>query len=120
MTLTECYKKIDANYDEVIERLLTEDRVQKYTLRFLTIPDFENLKQAHGAGDFELMQRHSHTLKGIALNLSFKNLAEKSAKMKDVIAAGSRDKAETDLLYSEIETEYNKVISIIQEYKDSL
>ena len=35
MTVKECYEAIDGNYEEVISRLRSDDRVKKFVLKFI-------------------------------------------------------------------------------------
>ena len=56
--------------------------------------------------------RTTHTMKGIASNLEFTHLQQKSAKAVDMIRAGQRE--EVLPVIGEIEKEYQKVIEQIQ------
>mgnify|MGYP000028184157 CR=1 FL=1 len=62
--------------------------------------------------DYDEILRATHTMKGIASNLEFTQLQQKSAKAVDMIRAGEK---ETVLpVIDEIEKEYQKVIEQIQ------
>lgn len=62
--------------------------------------------------DYDEILRATHTMKGIASNLEFTQLQQKSAKAVDMIRAGEK---ETVLpVIDEIEKEYQKVVDAIQ------
>ena len=62
--------------------------------------------------DYDEILRTTHTMKGIASNLEFTHLQQKSAKAVDMIRAGQRE--EVLPVIGEIEKEYQKVIEQIQ------
>ena len=72
----------------------------------------KGIKEAVDKMDYDEILRTTHTMKGIASNLEFTHLQQKSAKAVDMIRAGEK---ETVLpVIDEIEKEYQKVIEQIQ------
>ena len=57
--------------------------------------------------DYDEILRTTHTMKGIASNLEFTHLQQKSAKAVDMIRAGQRE--EVLPVIGEIEKEYQKL-----------
>lgn len=87
MNIQEFYDSIDENYENVSSRMMGNQKL------------VEKL-------------RATHTMKGIASNLEFTQLQQKSAKAVDMIRAGEK---ETVLpVIDEIEKEYQKVVDAIQ------
>lgn len=71
MNLKDYYDKIGGDYDGVVSRLLSDERVKKYVIRFPEDKTFELLGASLGARDYAEAFRAAHTLKGLSLNLGF-------------------------------------------------
>ena len=117
MTIRECYEKMGANYDEAASHLPSEKLIVKYVNKFLGDKSFEELTVAVKAKDWEMAERSSHTLKGISQNLSFNNLQKSSADLNDALKSRNTENAEE--LYSQIEADYNRIVSAINEFNES-
>ena len=73
---------------------------------------YTQIKESVEKMDYDEILRATHTMKGIASNLEFTQLQQKSAKAVDMIRAGEK---ETVLpVIDEIEKEYQKVVDAIQ------
>ena len=75
MTVKECYEVMKGDYDDVISRLRTDDRVKKFLLKVLDDTSFSTLCKALEEKNIEEAFRAAHTLKGVCKNLSIDNLA---------------------------------------------
>ena len=53
MTIRECYGELGLDFDAVLSRLVNEKLVQKFALKFLDDPSFQNLKDALDSKDVE-------------------------------------------------------------------
>ena len=96
MNIQEFYDSIDESYENVSSRMMGNQKlVEKFVRKFL-----------------DEILRTTHTMKGIASNLEFTHLQQKSAKAVDMIRAGQRE--EVLPVIGEIEKEYQKVIEQIQ------
>ena len=49
MTVQEFYETTNGDYSEIISRLITEDRIKRFLLKFLNTEDFNELKKAWDA-----------------------------------------------------------------------
>lgn len=111
MTVRECYEKMGADYEGVLQRLMNEAFVKKFAVKFLSDTSFSDLKQALEEGNAENAFRAAHTLKGICLNLGFDGLYKASyeltEKLRGRVIEGS------DELFSEVEKQYNKTIDAL-------
>ena len=85
---------------------------QEQSPKTATYPTYEQIKEAVDKMDYDEILRSTHTMKGIASNLEFTHLQQKSAKAVDMIRAGQRE--EVLPVIGEIEKEYQKVIEQIQ------
>ena len=113
MDIQEFYDSIDDNYENVSSRLMGNQKlVEKFVRKFLEDPTYKQIKESVEKMDYDEILRATHTMKGIASNLEFSQLLQKSAKAEDMIRAGEK---ETVLpVIDEIEKEYQKVVDAIQ------
>ena len=107
MTIRECYGELGLDFDAVLSRLVNEKLVQKFALKFLDDPSFQNLKDALDSKDVETAFRAAHTL-----NLGFDNLYPSSKDLTELLRAGSMDGYED--LFAEVEKEYNRTCEALR------
>ena len=119
MTIRECYDIIGADFDGVKGRLLSEERVQKFTLRFLDDDTFATLEKAYAAQDWQTAFRAAHTLKGASANLGFTALSVSSSALTETLRSGSPT-AETPALYEKTTADYKALVAGIESFKASL
>ena len=65
---------MQGDLNDVLSRLMTEQRVAKFMLRFPADPSYEGLIAAIDSKQFEDAFRFAHTIKGVAQNLGFHKL----------------------------------------------
>lgn len=53
MTIRECYGELGLDFDAVLSRLVNEKLVQKFALKFLDDPSFQNLTELLRAGSMD-------------------------------------------------------------------
>lgn len=85
MNIRECYEKMGANFDEVLQRLGSESFIQRFAVRFLDDTSFQMIKDGIAANDAELAFRGAHTLKGVCSNLGFTKLYEESSRLTEIL-----------------------------------
>lgn len=113
MTLKEFYDTIGGDYNEAMGRLMKEERILKYVLRFVDAPDYNNMIDAISQGDVETAFRTSHTLKGVCLNLAFGRLAKSSSELCEMYRNGPPTEDITPKL-EEVKNDYAEVIEAIK------
>lgn len=74
ISMREAYEKIGANYDDACARLMGEEMLARFALKFLDDESMDKLEAAMAAGDAEGAFMAAHTLKGVSQNLGFDNL----------------------------------------------
>ena len=74
MTVQECYEAIGGDYNDIMSRLKTEERVKKFAGMFLKEKCYQTLVQTIEEGNQEEAFRAAHTLKGVCQNMSFTTL----------------------------------------------
>jgi HPt (histidine-containing phosphotransfer) domain-containing protein len=75
MTIQECYQAMGADYEDVINRLRSTERVERFARKVLTDPSYGQLCAALEQGNAAEAFRAAHTMKGISQNLSLTKLA---------------------------------------------
>ena len=112
MTIRECYEELGLDFNAVLSRLVNEKLVQKFALKFLDDPSFQNLKEALDAKDVETAFRAAHTLKGVCLNLGFDNLFTVSSELTEKLRAGELDG--TDEMFQKVKEQYEITVAAIR------
>ncbi len=66
ISMREAYEKIGANYDDACARLMGEEMLSGFALKFLDDESMDKLEAAHGGGRRRRCVYAAHTLKGVA------------------------------------------------------
>lgn len=117
MNIKECYDAAGGNYDEVIRRFFKEELLTKFALKFLDDKTYDTLIADLEKGDIEASFRGAHTLKGVAMNLSFTELYIVSDELTEMLRP-LRPVDTTDIV-AKLTAAYNKVVGAIKEFKKS-
>lgn len=112
MTIKECYDSFGGNYNDVILRLRTEERIEKYITKFLNDQSFANLQNALEQHNTEEAFRAAHTLKGVAQNMGFDRLASSAQLITEKLREG--DMIQANQLFFQVNDDYNLTISSIR------
>jgi hypothetical protein len=112
MTVKECYEAIGGDYEGVMQRLREENRVARFAGRFLTDPNFAQLKEGLEAGDVQAAFRAAHTLKGVCQNLGFTGLYRLASEVTECLR--SEDLAGGAALWPRLQEEYERTVEMIE------
>ena len=112
MTIREFYEQTAGDYEGVMGRLMTEQRVQKYVLKFPNGTDFADLTAALEAGQWDLAFRAVHNLKGMSLNLGFAPMAAVSSDLCELLRDG-QPKEDPAPYYEKVRTAYEGLTAAI-------
>lgn len=118
MTLKECYEVMGADYNEVISRLRSERMVQKFCLKFLDDPSYGLLTDSMESGNYEEAFRAAHTIKGVCQNLAFTSLSKSSSALTEALRSGPTPEAPG--LLEQVKQDYQRTVTAIREFRDSL
>ena len=110
MTVKECYEVMKGDYDDVLSRLRTDERIKKFLLKVLSDTSFATLCNAIEAKDAEEAFRAAHTLKGVCKNMSITGLV--FALYKDAIFSAFGD--DVDALFKKVKKDYALTMACIQ------
>lgn len=112
MKLKECYESIGANYEEVVSRLMSDDRVKKYLERFADSNDLDKIVRCVEAKNFEDGYRNAHTLKGLCLNLGITRLQAVCEVLCEAIKDGNPT-VDLDPILQNLKDEYKLTMDAI-------
>lgn len=112
MNLREIYNMMGGDYDDVLERLMSEERIVKYLNKFKENTDYADLVRTLGDKDFETAFRHSHNLKGMCLNLGMTQLYQSSSALCEILRCGA-PAIDTTPLLNDVKRDYDRVIDAI-------
>lgn len=114
MTVQECYAQAGGNYNDVMARLMTEERVKKYLAKILNDSAMECLTAAVQEKDYEQVFLHSHNLKGVCLNLGLTMLGESSGRLCEAVRGGVA-KEDIAPLFEQTQKDYEQTTGAIRQ-----
>lgn len=113
MNLKECFEHLGGSYNEVLGRLLTEERVKKFLLMFLKDTSFNELEAAMQSKDYDSAFRAAHTLKGVCANLGIETLRETASEITEALRSKDNDTASK--LFVQVAECYSSTIDAINQ-----
>lgn len=112
MTLKECFEMFGGDYEGVISRMLKEERVKKFILKFKNDPTFDLLTRSTEDENYEEAFRAAHTIKGLCQNLGFERLYKSSYELTEALRGGK--KPDSDSYYQQVKTDYEQIVCAIE------
>ena len=113
MDLKECFDAIGGNYNDVMGRLVTEERVKKFLFMFLKDTSFNDLEAAMKKQDYDSAFRFAHTLKGVCANLGIEELGKIASEITEALRAKDNDAA--CKLFAKVTESYNITVDAIKQ-----
>ena len=117
MTIRECYNVFGGDFDGVMKRLIDENRVERFALKFLDESSMKQLRISLIEDDQEGAFRAAHTIKGICQNLGFTHLRNSSGALTEYLREGLNGNWQ-ELLH-QTEMDYREVIDALKQLDDS-
>ena len=114
MTVRECYNCMGADYEDVLRRLKSEERIRKFLGMLLRDDSFQGLCAALEERQQETAFRCVHTLKGVLLNLSLTRLARQASDLTEALRAG-QDAAVVEPLFAQLKQGYLEMRAAVSE-----
>ena len=118
MTVQEFYAKINGDYDEVLSRLMKEERILKYLKMFLVNEDINLLDTSLASGNYSEAFRAVHSIKGVALNLALAPLAKSGCELCETLRNGQPTIDITQMV-ADVHRDYDFVVETIKELVNS-
>ena len=104
------------DYDQGVNRFMgNKELYEKYALKFLDDQTFAALVDAMKSKDVEQAFAQAHTLKGVAVNLSFNEFLSKVIPVVEALRSKNMPLAEE--LFPAAESEYSRLITSLKENK---
>ena len=119
MDVRDFYESIGGDYVSVLGRLMNDRIITKFVLKFPADPTVGELKAAMDAEDWETAFRAAHTLKGVAMNLSFAKLTASAVVLTDALRpqnADQRDAAKLHEYFNAVQADYDAVLTAIARF----
>ncbi|MBQ6212419.1 MAG: Hpt domain-containing protein [Ruminococcus sp.] len=110
MELKDYYKAIGENYDLLLNRLLSSERIEKYLGIFFSDNEVYDLKAQIINNDFKSAINTAHTLKGVTATLGFDHLASDICGLHGVLKKNETEKA--GILCQQIVEEYERIYKL--------
>jgi HPt (histidine-containing phosphotransfer) domain-containing protein len=105
------------NEEDGIKRVMNNTKLYaKLLAKFMDDPNLSEIDSALAAGDMAKAQSHTHTLKGLAANLSLTELFNQSLQLETQIKAGSVNPEQLALLKSVNTQTLTEVERVIAKY----
>lgn len=114
MTVKECYEVMKGDYDDVLSRLRTDERIKKFLLKVLSDTSFATLCNAIEAKDAEEAFRAAHTLKGVCKNMSITGLAYSASNLTEALRGKQTFGDDVDALFKKVKKDYALTMACIQ------
>lgn len=117
MSLEECYALFGGDYKDVKSRLRSDALIQRFAVKFLADPSYETLCTALKEKQYEEAFRAAHTIKGVAMNLSFSRLAASSEQLTELLRGAEEkgvDQEQCRKRFDQVTCDYQKVIRAVQ------
>lgn len=112
MTVKEFYEEVGGDYNEIMSRLKTEDRIIKFAGMFARDESYKTLVQALEAQDVDSAFRAAHTMKGMCQNMAFTRLLTSSQDITELLRAKDLESAKNML--GKVTEDYNLVMEGIK------
>lgn len=112
MNLKECYGLMNGDYDGVMSRLVKEERVKKFVLKFLDDTSYQLLCTSLQEHQYDEAFRAVHTIKGICQNLGFTQLYHSSNELTEKLR--NQDYTNLDDFVEKVKRDYNEVVLAIR------
>lgn len=113
MNLNECLSALGGNFDELMGRMLSEERIKKFLRMFPGDGSFAELCNAMENEDYATAFRAAHTLKGVCSNLGIENLRIKASEITEALRGNVNNGA--DALLPDVKAEYSTAIDAINQ-----
>ena len=113
MEIRECYEMMQGDYDDALSRLMKDERIKKYLLKFAAANDYEALVSAVDAEEWEEAFRLSHTLKGVALNLGITQFGQSSSDLCEMLRGGGQPTGDPRAALERITRDYETTMAAI-------
>ncbi len=112
MNVKECYAMMGGDYEGVMGRLMTDERIKKFLLKLPQSNPMNEIFENLNNKDYETAFRNVHNMKGVALNLGLSVIAESSSELCEALRGGEPSTDITPLL-DKLKADYDKFVEVL-------
>ncbi|MGN0401475.1 MAG: Hpt domain-containing protein [Acetatifactor sp.] len=117
MELRQVYEQLNGDYDSVLSRLMTEERIVKYLLKFLDQNMDILILKALETEDYETAFREAHNLKGVCANLNLDRLEVSASALTEALRRG-KPEGDISSLVENMKSDYQLTVNALKSLKD--
>lgn len=114
MTVKECYEAMGGNYDDVMSRLRTDERVVRFLGKVAEDGSFKLLEDSLASRNMEEAFRAAHTIKGVCMNLSLTRLYGYAEAMTEALRGRAEYGDDLVPLFEDLKLNYIKTVECIR------
>lgn len=114
MTVKEFYETVGGDYEDVMSRLRTDERVVKFLNKVAADGSFALLQKSLSERNMEEAFRAAHTLKGICMNLSLTKLYRVAAELTESLRGRSEYGGDIEPMFEALKVEYELNVNAIK------
>ena len=118
MTIQECYEAMGGDYNDVVSRLRTEDRIARFLVRILDDQSMNLLVNSIADRNLSEAFRAAHTLKGVCLNLSLVRLGGCVSDITEALRNREEYGEDLEPLLAAVREEYDNSMKCITAFKE--
>ena len=115
MTLEECYSAIGGNYEEVLNRLRNNERIEKFLKKVSADPSYDLLISSFANNNAPEAFRAAHTIKGICLNLCINTLYKSANELTEALRNQTEITEQAKVLLEVVKADYLNTITCISQ-----
>ena len=115
MTVQECYEAFGGDYQEVVSRLRTDERIARFLQKVVDDGSYQLLCDSIATGNMDEAFRAAHTLKGVCMNLSITKFAKSSSALTELLRDKRELNDEVQALLKQVKEDYELTISCIKQ-----
>lgn len=112
MSLREIYEQFHGDYDSVLQRLRSDERITKYLIKFVNNHMDTLIKDALEEGDYKTAFCEVHNMKGICANLNIDQLGRSASDLTEALR-GRNPEGDISSLVEAMQKDYDMTISAL-------
>lgn len=118
MNIREFYEFVGGNYEDVLKRMVKEERVVKFVRMFERDPSYQGLVTAMDIEDYDEAFRMAHTLKGVCQNLGLGDLEAPCNAITEMLREPHRDVELAKSLLPDVTKQYEHTMEGVKSLKE--
>ena len=115
MTVQECYEAFGGNYQEVVSRLRTDERIARFLQKVVDDGSYQLLVDSIATNNVDEAFRAAHTLKGVCGNLSITRFGESSSALCEYLREKRIIDDTVQSMFQKVKEDYELTISSIKQ-----